>query len=295
MPRAAPLVLGALLLASCGSGGQAAEPAPPATIGNVGVLPDFSVVAERDHTTAPPATEAGDAATTVTSSDRSATTEATVEDSTPPVADDRNRLLMIGDSIIASTSSDNGGAMCAALVPYGWRVGIDAVGGRHADVGVDVTARRLSEGPWDAAVVGLGSNYKDDPEAFASEIGQILDALAPRPVLLVTVSEFEDDLAEVNYVLRESAGRYGNVRVLEWSERTRDDESLTADDGLHLSDRGIAVFVSMVAIAIGDAPGDEPGECLDLPTVEDEADPGGEGDGSEGDGDDESSTEGTTD
>jgi len=284
--RAVLLTLGAVALAACGSGGQAAKPASPVTIGNVGALPDYQVDTDPDPTTAPSTTERGDADTTERG-DGSATTEATVEATASTIADDRsgartdgNRLLIIGDSIIAATSSDNGGAMCADLVANGWQVGIDAEEGRHADVGVDVTARRLTE-PWDAAVVGLGSNYKNDPAAFASEIGQILDALAPRPVLLVTVSEFEDDRAEVNYVLRESARRYDNVRLLEWSERTRNDESLTGDDGLHLTDRGIAVFVSMIAVAIGDAPGDGRGACLDLPTDDDSPD----GDGGDGDGD----------
>jgi len=289
------VVLGILVLAACGSGGQAAVQEPPPTVGG---LPDLGVAAPTAATAAASSTPDTDpqpsTVETTGGTDRpgaTTTTATSVAGTTPAVVDSRigalaggNRLLMIGDSIMGATSVDNGGAMCADLVPRGWQVGMDTEEGRHADAGVEVTKRRLVE-PWDAAVVGLGSNYKDDPEVFASEIRQILDALAPRPVLLVTVSENEDELAEVNYVLRDTALRYANVRVLEWSERTRIDESLTGADGLHLNDRGIAVFVAMVGVALGDAPDDGEGACLTLPVDEQSPD---DASASDGDGDDSS-------
>ncbi|MBA3604501.1 MAG: hypothetical protein H0W46_00715 [Acidimicrobiia bacterium] len=264
--------LGVVMLAACGSGGQAAE--PHSTTGNFGALANYG------PTTAalgPPvatgggsvadvtvATPGPTAASTADAAVRS--TDDTVTEAESPTVEQEagNRLLMIGDSIMAATDVDNGGAMCAELVPRGWQVGMDAVGGRHADVGAEVTRARLVE-PWDAAVVALGSNYEDDAAAFAADIRRVLDALAPRPVLVVTVSEFETSRAEVNYVLRESARGYANVRVLEWSEQTRADESLTGEDGLHLNDRGIAAFAAMIGGALGDAPGaDAPGVCLAL-------------------------------
>ena len=66
---------------------------------------------------------------------------------------DGNRMLVLGDSILEATSSRYGGEMCAALVPHGWAVEIDAENGRDAGVGLDVlqdrsTAVRSSTRRW---------------------------------------------------------------------------------------------------------------------------------------------------
>ena len=112
-------------------------------------------------------------------------------------------MLVLGDSILEATSSSYGGEMCRRLVPHGWAVEIDAENGRDAGVGLQILEDRLDDGEeLDAAVVMLGNNYRNDPEQFDEQIEDILDLLAPAPVLLLTVTEFEDAQAEVNYVLR---------------------------------------------------------------------------------------------
>ena len=52
-------------------------------------------------------------------------------------------MLVLGDSILEATSSSYGGEMCAALVPHGWAVEIDAENGRDAGVGLEVLEDRL--------------------------------------------------------------------------------------------------------------------------------------------------------
>ena len=84
----------------------------------------------------------------------------------------------------------------------------------------------------------LGNNYRNDPEQFDEQIEDVLDLLAPAPVLLLTVTEFEDAQVEVNYVLGAEAAERDNVQVVDWAKRTRHDDSLVGADGLHLSERG---------------------------------------------------------
>ena len=107
---------------------------------------------------------------------------------------DGNRVLMIGDSILASTSSRYGNHMCDAVVPLGWQVAVEAEPSRFIEFGNSVLDRLLDdvepEDDWDAAVVFLGSNYRGDAEQYESELVEILDRLDPRPVVLLTVTEY---------------------------------------------------------------------------------------------------------
>ena len=148
MPRVAPLLALAFVAVACGSSDEASLPSAPAptpvpTLGGVGKLPD----------TIPPAREPLVLVTRPPAEN----------EEVPEVVSEvvqGNRVLVIGDSIMTSTSSRYGGAMCAALVPLGWAVAVDAEPGRFVDFGNDVLDERLDpfaadgEG-WDAAVVHL--------------------------------------------------------------------------------------------------------------------------------------------
>jgi lysophospholipase L1-like esterase len=265
--RSPLLVLAAVTaLAACGSGEAASPSEAPSTVGNVGRLPD-----ELPGRATPPSPP--------TTSDEGFGPYVTTEDDDPdanPRAEltwrpgragelaDGNRLLVLGDSILESTTTRYGGEMCDRLNPHGWAVEIDAENGRDARVGLDVLQDRLETGEdWDAAVVMLGNNYRDDPEELDEQLGEILDLLAPAPVLLLTVTEFESEQAVVNFVIRNVAAERENVQVLEWSERTRHDGSLTGPDGLHLSEDGKVALVAMIRLALGDAPPGGFGQCLD--------------------------------
>ena len=160
------------------------------------------------------------------------------------------RVLMIGDSIMASTSRRYGGEMCAELVPRGWEVEIDAETGRFVDFGDRVLDARL-DADWDVAVVMLGNNYGADQAVFEDYLTEIVDRLSPRPTVLLTVTEFRPDRAEVNEVIYDIAADNENVRVVDWAAETADDPALVAGDGLHLSDLGRARYADLVGLELG--------------------------------------------
>jgi len=254
----------ALLAAACGSS-DAAAPDAPSTIGGVGALPDtLPGVAS----TLPPSTDAVTATTVEDSSpDDAPTTSAPGDDSALPVGRlvDGNRVLVIGDSILASISSRYGDQLCDRLVPRGWEVEVDAEVGRFVEFGRQVLERQPVD-EWDAAVVMLGNNYRGDPEAFGRELDLLLDELRPLPVLLLTVTRFEAEQDEVNYVLVGEANQRDDVRVLDWAGRTAEDvddadELLTGDD-LHLTAAGQDELAAMIGRGLGRAPSGAEGSCL---------------------------------
>ncbi len=170
-----------------------------------------------------------------------------------------NRILMIGDSILASTASRYGGAMCAAVVPAGWRVAVEAEIGRFVDFGRRVLQARLAEG-WDAAVVFLGTNYTGGQARYTERLAGIVDDLAPRPVLLVTTSLFRAKQAEVNAAIREIASTRRHVTVLDWTTISSQPGVLSGDR-IHPSSDGVAILARAIGRAIGTAPA-SPGSCL---------------------------------
>jgi hypothetical protein len=246
----------ALLVVACGAS-EAASPSPVSgTVGGVGALPDPLTPRASAPTTAPEAT------------DPSAPTSTAVKaEQTGVVGDDvdGNRVLVIGDSLVASTSRRYGGQMCAALVPLGWSVEIDAETGRFIDFGDRVLDRRLRPDQgvdWDAAVVFLGNNYNGDEATFRAGLEDIVARLAPRPVVLLTVTEFRADRAEVNEIVNAIAATNAHVRLIDWASVTVEDESLVGDDGLHLTEEGRGRLAYEVAAVLGGAPAGEPPECL---------------------------------
>jgi hypothetical protein len=177
---------------------------------------------------------------------------------------DGNDLFVLGDSILEATSTAYGGEMCNRLIPHAWTVDIDADNGRDAAAGLQVLQERLDQGEqWDASVVLLGNNYRDDPAQFDEQLGEILDLLSPDPVLLLTVTEFEGIQAQVNDVIRTEAAKRDNVHLLDWAARTANDDSLVGDDGLHLTDKGRVAIVAMIRLTLGDAPAGSLGQCRD--------------------------------
>lgn len=180
-----------------------------------------------------------------------------------------NRLLVIGDSIFESTSRRYGGEMCSALVPLGWRVAVEAKSGELVGFGRTVVRERINEG-WDAAVVFLGTNFGGDQVNYERDLTRIVDALAPRPTLLLTATLFRDSMKLVNESIRRVASLYPNVSVLDWGTASLQ-EGLLNRDKIHPTDAGRKVLVASVAASLGNAP-KSPGACLismsDLPLDE---------------------------
>lgn len=184
---------------------------------------------------------------------------------------DGNRVLVIGDSVTASTSKRYSNDMCEALVPLGWQVEVEAESGRRTDFGVRVMKDLMSSG-WDAAVVLLGNNYGGDADAFQAEMQEMVTLMAPRPVVLLTVSEFARSRVTVNRFILDIAGRNPNVLVVDWAAITATDRSLTGGDRLHLTLSGRAALAQSVASALGPAPV-TPGACLDSKYTDDSMGP----------------------
>ena len=177
---------------------------------------------------------------------------------------DGNRVLMIGDSILASTSSRYGNHMCNAVVPLGWQVAVEAEPSRFIDFGNRVLDEELDGDPdpdadWNAAVVFLGSNYGSDAFKYEVELAKILDRLTPRPILLLTVTEYRPNYVEVNEVVNRLGAERDNVTVLDW-KTISETPGILSGDRLHPTDAGRRVLAESVAAALG--PVDGEGECL---------------------------------
>ena len=170
-----------------------------------------------------------------------------------------NRVIVIGDSILAGTASRYGGAMCAQLVPLGWRVAVEAEAGQMTGFGRTVLRDRIYEG-WDAAVVFLGTNYSGSTTLYEKDLTAIVSSLAPRPTLLLTATLYRPAIQDVNGVIRLVASRYPNVSVLDWGT-TSVQTGVLSKDKIHPTDVGRKVLVSSVAAAMGPAP-TGPGSCL---------------------------------
>ena len=187
-----------------------------------------------------------------------------------------NRAIIIGDSIFASTAPRFSGSMCERLNEAGWDVEIDAEPGRFIAFAVEVLDARFAPDSgldWDLAVIFFGSNFNGSLPNFRSTLESMLERLSPRPVLLLTVSEFQQSRVEVNETIREVAAESSNVQLLDWGRITAAEPGLLNSDRLHLSTAGKNRITTEVALALGTAPTlvtDGKGKCLPTLFTEDE-------------------------
>lgn len=249
----AALAAVAMVIAGCGSiGDETDDTIPPVTpvptIAGVGAVPAVpSAVREPVIVVRAPVNEDG--------------TEAQIIGETAK----RNRVLMIGDSILASTSSRYGNHMCGAVVPLGWQVQVEAEPSRFVDFGNRVLDKLLptdvaTDDDWGAAVVFLGTNYGSNALRYEGELVKILDRLAPRPTLLLTVTEYRPNYVEVNEVVNRLGAERDNVTVLDWKSIS-ETPGILSSDRLHPTDTGRRVLAESVAAALGPFP-DGIGDCL---------------------------------
>ena len=149
-------------------------------------------------------------------------------------------------------------------MPLGWQVAVEAEPSRFIDFGNRVLDKMLlddaaPEEDWHAAVVFLGSNYGGDEVRYEAELVRILDRLAPRPTLLLTVTEYRPDYVEVNEVVNRLGAERDNVTVLDW-RTISETPGVLSSDRLHPTDAGRRVLAESVAAALGQVDG--VGECL---------------------------------
>ena len=237
------------VLVACSAVASGPDDSRDPTIEGVGILPGSNPEAgliTSDPTTAPAVAEA-------TSTTQPAPTIGSLVTG--------NRLLMIGDSITASAAQRYGGEFCKALVPLGWQVEVDAEPSRFVDFGNQVLDSRLAA-KWDAAYVFLGTNYLGDQDSYRKQLEKIVQRLSPSPVVLLTVTEFEDSRRQVNDAITLVGAEFPNVRLLDWGAiAAADAATILRGDGHHLTNEGRATLASTVAGVLGDAPA-QPGDCL---------------------------------
>lgn len=172
------------------------------------------------------------------------------------------RLLMIGDSIFAGISRRYGNMACERLVPLGWQVAVEAERGRFIDLGLRIVKQKLPQG-FDAAVLFLGTNYGQKQDIYQEYLDKILDELAPRPVIILTATEYKPFMREVNAVIEEEVRTRDNLWLVDWREISKTPGALWKD-GIHPVDEGNALLLDSIIGALGNAPGDVPGECLNV-------------------------------
>jgi hypothetical protein len=172
------------------------------------------------------------------------------------------RLLMIGDSIFAGISRRYGNMACERLVPLGWQVAVEAERGRFIDLGLRIVKQKLPQG-FDAAVLFLGTNYGQKQDVYQEYLDKILDELAPRPVIILTATEYKPFMREVNAVIEEEVRTRDNLWLVDWREISKTPGALWKD-GIHPVDEGNALLLDSIIGALGYAPGDVPGECLNV-------------------------------
>jgi hypothetical protein len=162
--------------------------------------------------------------------------------------------------------------MCSALVPLGWRVAVEAEAGQMVGFGRTVLKDRIYEG-WDAGVVFLGTNFGGNEKNYERDLTAIVEALAPRPTLLLTATLNRPTMQLVNETIRTVASKYSNVSVLDWGT-TSIQPGLLNRDRVHPTDAGRQVLVASIASALGTSP-ESPGACLSSKYTDDSLVTGG--------------------
>ena len=245
-------VLAALLLAAvaCGSSDSdgVTTAAANGTVAGIGNLPDQ---------------------VSTTAVDPSSQTSAPIQSRPLTVGELSNgpRLLMIGDSIFAAVSRRYSNMACDRLVPMGWQVAVEAERGRFIDLGLRIVKKKLPQG-FDAAVLFLGTNYGKKQDVYKEYLDKILDELAPRPVIILTATEYEPFMQEVNAVIEEEVRTRDNLWLVDWREISKTPGVLWRD-GIHPVDAGNVVLMDSIIEVLGNAPGSDPGECLKVEFKED--------------------------
>lgn len=240
--------VGCCLVAACSSGAApttSVRSDVPATVAGVGSLPPLGLL---------PADVNESASTFPNGDEIPVRTETVGEVATGP------RILMIGDSIMASVSRRYSNLACRQLTPLGWQISIEAEIGRAVEFGPRVLAAKMNE-TWHAAVVFLGTNYWLDQKKYEADLVRVLDRLAPRPTVLLSVTEWRSQQREVNDVIAEQVQARDNIWFVDWRTISRTPGVLSSD-GIHPSNAGNDLLVSLLAETLGRAPGGAQGSCL---------------------------------
>lgn len=251
-----------LVLAAC-SGGESAAPVfvgVPETVA-IGGLPG-----PLSDTTVP--------TLPVVSLDTTTSTVAGVDEEpiTGPLVDEvlGQRVLLIGDTALAATTPRVGGIMCDVVTGFGWDVDVEAEPGRTIAFADEVLDELLDD-EWDVVGLVFGHHLDDTVDDFETRLDEVLDRIAPRPVILATVAELGGEQVAVNRVIRAQQRSRPNVVVLDWADATsREPDRLLDDGGPGLTEEGSGRLALFTAALLSSTPDGEPGTCLE-PTFTDDS------------------------
>jgi hypothetical protein len=91
--------------------------------------------------------------------------------------------------------------------------------------------------------------------------------------VIYTLTETDVGRAALNDVIRDRPRFHSNLVVIDWAEITSADDAdlLLVDDGPFLTEEGSGRLVLFTAAALGEPPGEPPGECLPSVFTDDSA------------------------
>ena len=179
-----------------------------------------------------------------------------------------DRVLIIGDGTLLSAAPPNDSRMCDSLTLFGWDAELDAVDVDDLTFVDEVLDARLvpdDDLDWDVVALFVGNQLPPDQLAV-SELEEVLadtiERVAPRPVLLYTLSETSRTREQLNEVIRAQPDEHPNVLVIDWAELGGAAGEVVADDGYSLTDDGRKRLPLQTAAVLGEAPVDQDGRCL---------------------------------
>lgn len=261
--RLAALLAVPVLLAACSSSGDetgAVTIDVPDTVA-LGVLPD--PLTDQPTLPPPPSPPTTAAATPATAAPTPGTVGVPIGGA---VAGDR--VLLIGDGTLLSAAPPNDSRMCDSLTLFGWDAELDAVDVDDLTFVDEVLDARLAPDDdldWDVVALFIGNQLPPDALAV-DELEEVLadtiERVAPRPVLLYTLSETDRSREQLNEVIRAQPDEHPNVLVIDWAELGGAATEVVADDGYSLTDDGLKRLPLQTAAVLGEAPVDQDGRCL---------------------------------
>jgi hypothetical protein len=254
----------ALAVTACGAADASSDEPPP----NAGPLVASGAAAATVATTLPaapavaaapsstgPATTASDDPSNDPSNDPSVVVSNVAAGSGPGAVPTDRRVFLLGDSVLEATSSSYYDTMVPRLERLGGEATIDADRGRNT-VQAERELRRNRDDVGGTVVVLIGHNDPPSAGEYRSRLEDLLEEIDDVPrILLLTIREFDDDMAPLNAVVRSMPRRHANVELVEWEDVVADADGVLVRDRLHLTERGAELLANVVAGALGPAPG----------------------------------------
>ncbi len=183
---------------------------------------------------------------------------------------DGHRLLMIGDGTLASAAPGTDRQLCDALSVFGWEAEVVTFAGvddlTYVPAVLDLRLRPEEGVDWDAVALWVGNELPADGLGVA-DLTETLDAtierLAPRPVVLYTLTELDAGRVTFNEIIRTRSDEHPNVAVIDFGELAGAAEEVLELDGVSLSSDGRKRLPLITAQALGEAPVNDDGGCID--------------------------------